>query len=234
MNPRIRVGLVHRFQILADVLERAFQGHPQISWVVALTDAATLKDPPSFQKLDVLLIEAALFKGLARRVLRDVQKAQPELKIVPMGLVSNDQIVAHIEAGASGYVAADASFDQLVGTICGVYHNQPPCSSQVAASVSARMVQLSCASPCQEPISVPENIKLTPKEEEVLELAAGGMSNKQIAAELGIAVSTVKIHIHKILGKLQVGKRREAIQLAYEAGLLQDPPAAIPLPPTRN
>ena len=234
MKRRIRVGLVHRFRILADVLGRAFRGHPEISWAGVLTDAREIEAPENLRSFDVLLIEAPLFESLPRKAIRDFRKTRPELKIVPMGLVSNDQIVAHIEAGASGYVAADASFDQLVETICGVYHDQPPCSSQVAASVSARMVQLSCTAPCQEPISLPEDVRLTPKEEEVLELAAGGLSNKQIAAALGIAVSTVKIHIHKILGKLQVGKRREAIQLAYEAGLLQDPPTSVPLALPRN
>ncbi len=234
MKQPIRVYVIHRFQILLDVLAESMRDCPEVLVVGAATGTGEAASALEHHEVDVLLIDPILFGSTASRSIRELKKWQPQLKIVPLGLVTNDQIVEQIEAGASGYISEKASFDQLIETIRGVYHDQAPCSSQVAASISARMVQLSGDHACQEPVHLPQDVKLTPKEAQVLKLAAQGMSNKEIASKLNIALSTAKIHIHRILGKLSVKKRREAIQLAYETGLLPHTTATVPLDPARD
>jgi DNA-binding NarL/FixJ family response regulator len=64
---------------------------------------------------------------------------------------------------------------------------------------------------------------LTPRESEILKLLARGLGNKEICQRLHVTVQTVKNHVHGILAKLQVHRRREAVRLAYEMGLLIDP-----------
>jgi DNA-binding NarL/FixJ family response regulator len=71
-----------------------------------------------------------------------------------------------------------------------------------------------------EPAAAPSELGLTPREREVLELVAQGMTNRQIADALFISVNTAGIHVSRILGKLDVASRTEAAVKAYRLGLV--------------
>lgn len=121
---------------------------------------------------------------------------------------SDDQILAAIEAGASGYLLKAAPQAEIVAGIRSVAAGQTALSPQVAARLVERM-----RAPVADPV-------LTARETEVLSLVAGGQSNKQIATTLGIGESTVKTHLLKIFEKLGVGDRTRAVTLAMERGIL--------------
>ena len=73
------------------------------------------------------------------------------------------------------------------------------------------------------PVTPPPAVEpLTPREHEILELMARGLENKEVCHRLHITVQTVKNHVHSILTKLQMRRRREAVRLAFELGLLAD------------
>jgi DNA-binding NarL/FixJ family response regulator len=77
---------------------------------------------------------------------------------------------------------------------------------------------------------------LTSRETEILALLARGLGNKEICQRLHITVQTVKNHVHSVLAKLQVRRRREAVRLGYETGLLVEvagDPAGVPGPDER-
>jgi DNA-binding NarL/FixJ family response regulator len=88
------------------------------------------------------------------------------------------------------------------------------CSLTVIRILFRRLRETSPAAVCQQ-------TRLSSREKEVLRLIADGLLNKQIANQLGIAICTVKNHIHNILEKLQVCRRRDAIHYAYRSGILQ-------------
>ena len=123
-----------------------------------------------------------------------------------------------IEAGANGYVLKDSSFAEMLRTIKAVHQGQTPCSPRITASVFARISELSQARHRRERLP---QVRLTPREKEILRLIAARLSNKEIAQQLDIALHTVKNHVHHILEKLQVHYRREAIRCAYENGILK-------------
>ena len=122
---------------------------------------------------------------------------------------SDDQILAAIDAGASGYLLKASPRAEIVAGIQSVADGQTALSPLVAARLVQRM---------RTP--VPEAV-LTTRETEVLQLVARGRSNKQIAVALGIAESTVKTHLLKIFEKLGVADRTRAVTLAMERGLLR-------------
>lgn len=121
---------------------------------------------------------------------------------------SDDQILAAIEAGASGYLLKAAPQAEIVAGIRSVAAGQSALSPQVAVRLVERMRR-----------PEPENV-LTPRELEVLRLVGTGHSNKQIATALGIGESTVKTHLLKVFDKLGVADRTRAVTLAMERGLL--------------
>lgn len=124
---------------------------------------------------------------------------------------SDDQILAAIEAGASGYLLKAAPQAEIVAGIRSVAAGQTALSPHVAMRLVERM-----RTPVADPV-------LTPRETEVLQMVAGGHSNKQIATALGIGESTVKTHLLKTFEKLGVADRTRAVTLALERGLLPPP-----------
>lgn len=121
---------------------------------------------------------------------------------------TDDQILAAIEAGASGYLLKAAPQAEIVAGIRSVAAGQSALSPQVAVRLVERMRR-------PEPDAV-----LTARETEVLRLVGTGHSNKQVAAALGIGESTVKTHLLKVFDKLGVADRTRAVTLAMERGLL--------------
>ena len=121
---------------------------------------------------------------------------------------SDDQILAAIEAGATGYLLKAAPQAEIVAGIRSVAAGQSALSPQVAVRLVERMRR-------PEPETV-----LTARELDVLRLVATGHSNKQIAVVLGIGESTVKTHLLKVFEKLGVADRTRAVTLAMERGLL--------------
>ncbi|MDY0908875.1 response regulator transcription factor [Microbacterium sp. CFBP9034] len=121
---------------------------------------------------------------------------------------SDDQILAAIEAGASGYLLKAAPQAEIVAGIRSVAAGQSALSPAVAVRLVERMQR-------PDPAAL-----LTPRETEVLRLVASGHSNKQAAVALGIGESTVKTHLLKVFEKLGVADRTRAVTLAMERGLL--------------
>ena len=121
---------------------------------------------------------------------------------------SDDQILAAIEAGASGYLLKAAPRAEIVAGIRSVAAGQSALSPQVAVRLVERMRR-----------PEPERV-LTAREVDVLRLVATGHGNKQVAVVLGIGESTVKTHLLKVFEKLAVADRTHAVTVARERGIL--------------
>lgn len=120
-----------------------------------------------------------------------------------------------IRAGASGFLLKDALPAELIAAV----HVIAAGDALLAPSVTRRMIEhfVSVAAPLPVPPSLDA---LTPREREVLTLVARGLSNQEIATELVLAEQTVKTHVSRILGKLALGNRAQAVVAAYESGLV--------------
>ena len=128
----------------------------------------------------------------------------PEVKLVAVGLPEADA-VAWIEAGGSGYVSPEASLDDLAEAVAKVARGELVISPEVTNRILDRIRKLSA-----DVDDAAAGARLTPRESEVLELAAEGLPDKVIAQRLSIQVQTVKNHMQKILRKLGVRGRGEA------------------------
>lgn len=171
--------------------------------------------------VDVVLIDAAPDPKAALAQAYETRERWPEAGLVVLGLDREDEtVVDFIEAGAQGYVLKGVSPDELVAVIRAVHQGRSPCSPAVVASVLVRIAALEGMRTDPPPRSVEP---LTLREGEVLSLLAAGLGNKEVGRRLCITVQTVKNHVHRILEKFQVHRRREAVRLAYDLGLLAEP-----------
>jgi two-component system NarL family response regulator len=164
---------------------------------------------------DIALVDIGMPDKDGLEVTQTLYKDIPSVKVIILGMPDlTDEIMACIEAGAAGYVLKESSFEYLVESIRSVQQGESFCSPRMAASLFSRVAELVGE-------RIPESsVKLTPREIEVINKIADGLSNKEIAAQLYIEEQTVKNHIHNILDKLQLHNRLEAVQYARERKLL--------------
>jgi two-component system, NarL family, nitrate/nitrite response regulator NarL len=160
---------------------------------------------------DVILVDVTRSAGIA--TLRELTEAVPETRLLAIAVRDLDpDVLACIEAGAVGYVLRDSSLDELADAVRRAVRDEPLASPHVIATLMRRVADLAANG---DPASVGD---LTTRELEVVELIEKGLSNKEIATQLSIAVTTVKNHVHSILEKLKVHRRGEAASLVRGSG----------------
>jgi DNA-binding NarL/FixJ family response regulator len=140
-----------------------------------------------------------------------IRRELPDTEVIALTSVLDDSSVfGAIRAGAIGYLLKDTEADELNRAIRAAAAGQV----QLSPAAAARLVR---------EVRVPDNPEpLTGRENDVLRLIAGGMSNKEIAQALGIGEKTVKTHVSNILGKLGVLSRTQAALYAVREGLVSD------------
>jgi DNA-binding NarL/FixJ family response regulator len=121
-----------------------------------------------------------------------------------------------LRAGASGFLLKDAPLDELVDGVRTVARGESLLSPAVTRTLIGRYAErIQPAAPAGGPVD-----RLARRELEVLKLIAGGLSNAEIAAELVLSVETVKTYVSRILTKLDLRDRVQAVVLAYRTGLV--------------
>ena len=128
-----------------------------------------------------------------------------------------------LQAGASGFVLKDVAPESLIAAV----HTVAAGDALLAPSVTRRLIEAYTRD--HRPTSPPAGIdELTPRELEILTLVARGMSNAEIAERLVVSTATIKTHVGRVLEKLELRDRIQAVVLAYETGIVR--PGAAPEP----
>lgn len=122
-----------------------------------------------------------------------------------------------LQAGATGFLLKDTPPDTLVDGVRIVASGE----SLLSPSVTRRLIERFAAEPAATPVEAPGMDTLTDREQEVLLQMARGLSNAEIAETLFVGETTVKTHVGRVLMKLGVRDRVQAVVLAYETGLVR-------------
>jgi DNA-binding NarL/FixJ family response regulator len=181
--------------------------------------AATLKHRPDVVLMDIRMPEMdgleATRRILAAQGAQGTQGArgeQSDVRIIILTTFDLDQYVyTALTAGASGFLLKDVSPEHLIAAVRLVRRGD----ALLAPSITRRLVERFAPRSAAADLSV-----LTPRELEVLGLIARGLSNAELAAALTLSEATVKTHVARILGKLGLRDRVQAVVLAYETGLV--------------
>jgi DNA-binding NarL/FixJ family response regulator len=140
------------------------------------------------------------------------------LKVLMLTTFGQDEyVVESLRAGASGFLLKDAPAEDLVEAIRVIAAGE----ALLAPSVTRRLLdRVARRLPPAHDNSIPALSELTEREMEVLKLVARGLSNAEIAEKLVVSETTVKTHVSRILGKLDLRDRVQVVILAYETGLI--------------
>ncbi len=165
---------------------------------------------------DVVLMDVRMPNLDGISATREVLAARPEAKVIILTTFEEDDyIFGALNAGASGFLLKRTSPEELIRAL----HTVASGDSLLSPSVTRRVIERMAKEPAPDTSSSERLDELTPREREVLELVARGLSNTEIATALVIEESTVKTHVKRILMKLRLRDRVQAVIFAYENGV---------------
>ena len=192
---------------------------------VVAAEAARLEDVPGIYarvRPDIALISVGESDEASRKALQDVlwidQRARIIVLIAPE---ASEQVVQFIQAGAQGVLLRDASTATILGALRDVYEG----GCALDGLLANQLFQGLAAAPAPVSAGVADGLNpavlslLSQREREVLQALALGFRNKQIGAELGVSVGTVKTHLRHIFRKLHVQDRTAAVLKALDGRL---------------
>jgi DNA-binding NarL/FixJ family response regulator len=166
---------------------------------------------------DVVLMDVRMPELNGLDAAREILARDTSTKVLMLTTFDvDDYVYAALRAGASGFLLKDAPADELVRAVRVVASGD----ALLAPSITRRMIADLVSRHTAPRRSAGELARLTPRETEVLELIARGISNAEIAAALFVSEETVKTHVGKVFAKLGLRDRAQAVVVAYETGLV--------------
>ena len=219
MRSNIRVLVAIEVRLYREGIAHLLRQCPDIDVVDAVGNGRDVVERSTALSPDVVLLDTGFRDSLA--MVRALLRERSGLRIVALGLGDTEpEVLSYAEAGMSGYCTREGSAEELLASIRAAAEGGFICSPQVAALL---VRSLAATRPAPAPAAI---AGLTRRERQVMALMARDLSNKQIAAELHIEVSTVKIHVHHILEKLHVSRRALATSRMYIQDTTESSPAS--------
>lgn len=167
------------------------------------------------QRPDVLVVDVMMPGLNGIEVTRQVRQRAPRTRVVVLSMhASEPYVLEALRHGASGYVLKDSSSDQLVQAVREVAEGRPYLSPPLSERAIAAYVERA------QPATLDAYELLTTREREVLQLAAEGLSNGEIAQRLTLSPRTVEMHRGNLMRKLDLGSQTEVVKFAIRRRII--------------
>jgi DNA-binding NarL/FixJ family response regulator len=212
----VRVLVVDDDDLMRAGLKAVLSSDEEIEVVGEAGDGRAAVAEAGARRPDVVLMDVRMpdLDGIAAT--RELLTVSPEIKVAILTTFEQDDyIFGALNAGASGFLLKRTKPEELLAAV----HTLAAGDSLLSPSVTRRVIERMAERPVADPAASRRLDTLTPREREVLELIARGLSNGEIAAAFVIEESTVKTHVKRILMKLRLRDRVQAVIFAYESGL---------------
>ena len=215
----IRVVLVDDQEMYRLGFHMLLESQDDVELVGEADDGTTAVELLAGVEADVVLMDVRMPRMNGIEATRRIAARAPGPRVLVLTTFDLDEYAFEaIRAGASGFLLKDTGLEELMAAIRHVHDGD----AVMAPSTTRRLIERFAARPAPAPDveSAPLD-GLTSRESEVFLMLARGFPNDRIARELSIAEGTVRIHVGRILGKLGLHDRSQAVVLAYESGLIR-------------
>ena len=213
----IRVVLVDDQAMIRTGLRMVLAAEPDIEVVGEAADGADGVRVVTAARPDVVLLDVRMPGMDGLEAARRLAAADLPTRVVVLTTFDEDEYVTEaLRLGVSGFLLKVAPPEDLVAAVRTVAAGQ----GLLDPAVTLRVIERFAAAPSPRPAQAARLADLTDRETDVLRLVAEGMSNAEIAARLYLGEATVKTHVSRLLLKLGLRDRVQAVAFAYESGLV--------------
>ena len=213
----IRVLVADDQSLLRGTLRLLLDSEPDMTAVGEAANGLEAEELALRERPDVVLMDIRMPELDGLEATRRIVGVDPEIKILVLTTFELDEYVyGALRAGASGFLLKDTRPVELLAAVRVVAGGE----ALLAPAVTKRLIEEFARRPDPGCRPIADLAGITGREREVLELVGRGMSNHEIAASLQLSEGTVKIHVGRILAKLDLRDRVQAVVLAYESALI--------------
>jgi len=216
MTTNIKVMIVDDHGIVRQGLRTYLDLLEDISIVAEAENGYDALEKVQQFKPDIILMDLVMPKMDGIEATQKICGSYPEVKVIALtSFTEDEQVFSVIKAGAVGYLLKDISPPDLAKAIQAVHKGETHLHPDITKKLMKQFVN-----PKSEAETMPD--ELTPREMEVLQLIAQGLSNKELAKKLTISEKTVKTHLSSIFSKLHLSDRTQAAIYALKHNLVPD------------
>jgi DNA-binding NarL/FixJ family response regulator len=215
VNPT-RIVVVDDHEVIRSAFGGLLDTQPDFTVVATAADGATAVRICRDERPDIVLMDVRMpvMDGIEATRLIVAQPASPRILMLTT-FDLDEHVYDALAAGASGFLLKDVSAERLFDAVRIVAGGE----ALLAPSITRRLIE-QFARMRPAPARTLAVQGLTPRETQVLQLIAEGLSNPEIAARLVVSEETVKSHVSRVLNKLGLRDRTQAVVMAYESGLV--------------
>lgn len=210
---KLRILLVDDHILFRKGLDQLLSSQPDFQVVGEAGDGLEALEKARELMPDLILLDINMPRCDGREATRRIKAELPYVVIVILTVSDDDQdLFVALQNGAQGYLLKKMEPDDLFGQLRGLARGEAPLSRLLAGKILREFTRVHTPQPDGER-------ELTAREEQVLQLVARGMSNREIGNQLVVAENTVKNHLRNILAKLHLENRVQAAAYALREGL---------------
>ncbi len=211
---KIRILVIEDNRVLRDGITTMLNEQADMHVAATIGSGNNVLLKASQTKPHVILMDMGLKNFKESLVVGSVRENIPEAKVIGMGFVpSQSDIVEFVEAGASGFILKDATVKEFLGTIRSVAQGVKVLPPSLTDSLFSHVIEFALK---KGKGKLPNAVRMTKREREIIVLIADGLSNKEIAQQLTIATHTVKSHVHNIMEKMALHTLLQIAKFIHE------------------
>lgn len=217
LSQEVSVYLLSENRLLRDTLTRLFRKRAEINVVGVSRNSSTVKDDILASHCDVVLMDS--FENIDCSFLHELLDQDSGLKLLLFGMNHDpDVFLKAVHLGICGYLLKEASAAEIVAAVRAAARGEATCPPSLCMSLiqylsKKRQDKLESLDPVNQKM-------LTPRQLQLIQLVAEGLTNKEIAANLNLSQFTVKNHLRRVMRQVEAASRRDAVDLLRATGQL--------------
>lgn len=211
---KISILVIEDNRLLREGIETLLKTQSDLLVVSSLGNGENIIAAVMNSQPKIVLLDLGLRDHSSLHIVKTILKKMPATKIIVMDLVAMEKdIYEFIKAGVSGFLLKDANIEDFYNAIRKVHAGEQILPPNMMKTLFASIVENAIHS--TTPSIIVESVRMTKREQQVIQLIAEGYTNKEIAQKLNLSAFTVKSHVHNILEKLSLQTRVQVANYAH-------------------